>query len=146
MANNFAKGIFHPKNPEKYQGKKLPKWRSSWENRFMIFCDENQYVKAWASEGVRIPYLDPITGKKRHYVPDFLVQYVDKHGKEITELVEIKPMNQTSVKAAGRSKRNQYAAIINEAKWKSAEAFCKQSNITFRIITEKDIFQNGKNR
>ena len=140
----FSTGTFHPKNPEKYQGKGKITWRSSWEQRFMSFCDENRNVKAWASEGIKIPYIDPITGKKRHYIPDFLIQYVDKNGKEITELVEIKPMNQTSIKAAGRSKRNQYAAVINEAKWKSAENFCKQSNINFRILTEQDLFINNR--
>lgn len=146
MANNFSKGVFIPKNPEKYQGKGKIIWRSSWEMRFCMFCDENASVKQWASEGIKIPYLDPITGKKRHYTPDFLIKYVDRNGTEINELIEIKPMNQTSLKAAGKSKRNQYAAIINEAKWKSAEAFCKQSNIAFRVITELEIFQNGKKR
>ena len=142
----YRQGKFTPKNPSKYVGKKIPTYRSGWEQRFMLFCDTNSSVKAWASEGIKIPYIDPTTGKRRNYIPDFLIQYVDAKGKEITELVEIKPKNQTSIQAAGKSKRNQYAAVINEAKWKSAEAFCKQSNITFRILTEDDIFVNNKKR
>lgn len=143
----FAKGKFIPKNMHKFVGSKPPTYRSSWEMRFMMFCDDNSSVISWASEGIKIPYLDPITGKRRHYIPDFLIQYIDKTGKEITELVEIKPKAQTSRAAAGRSKHNQYAAIINEAKWTSAKAFCKQSNIDFRILTEDDIFVNpGKKK
>jgi len=144
--NNYSKGVFIPKNPQKYQGKGKIVWRSSWEHKFMVFLDQTPSIKAWASEGIEIPYIDPTTGKKRRYIPDFLIQYVDKNGINITELVEIKPYNQTSIKAAGKSKRNQYQAVINEAKWKSAEAFCKQSKIEFRVLTEHEIFQQTGKR
>lgn len=141
---NLDKNKFKPKNPQKYVGNKLPIFRSSWELQFMKLCDDNRQIKAWASEGIKIPYIDPFTGKRRTYIPDFLVQYIDNNGNQITELIEIKPLSQSSVKAAKRSKRNQYAAIINEAKWASARQFCKEAKIVFRVLTEKDIFYTGK--
>lgn len=140
----WAKGKFYPKNPSKFVGKKAPTYRSSWEQRFMVFCDENSNVKYWDSESIEIKYIDPFTGKQRRYIPDFLIQYVDANGKTKTELIEIKPRNQTTLKEAGRSKRNQYQAKINEAKWKYALAFCAKMGIEFRVITENEIFHTGK--
>lgn len=140
----FARGKFIPKNPNKFVGKKAPTYRSSWEQRFMVFCDENSSIQYWDSESIEIRYVDPFTGKQRRYIPDFLIQYVDMHGRQKTELIEIKPKKQTSLKEAGRSKRDQYQAKINEAKWKSALAFCDKMGITFRVITENDIFHTGK--
>jgi len=32
---------------------------------------------------------------------------------------------------------------INYAKWASATAWCKRQGITFRVITEDDMFKNG---
>jgi len=147
MANKFHRSVFTPKNPQKYVGKKKPICRSSWERRFCMFCDENPHIKQWASESLEIPYTDPFTGKRRKYIPDFLIQYVDATGKEKTELIEIKPKNQTTLKEAGRSKRNQYQAKINEAKWKSTLAFCSRVGLEFRVITEDEIFVNtGKKK
>jgi len=142
----FAKGKFTPKNPKKYVGKVKPTYRSSWEQRFMNFCDTNPAITQWVSESIKIPYIDPFSGKRRNYIPDFLIQYVDKFGKEHTELIEIKPRQQTSLKEAGRSKHAQKAAVLNEAKWKSAVVFCQRVNIEFRILTEDDLFFNGKNK
>jgi hypothetical protein len=33
--------------------------------------------------------------------------------------------------------------VMNSAKWKAAEAYCKKNNITFKIITEKELFANA---
>jgi hypothetical protein len=76
-------------------------------------------------------------------VPDFLIVYVDKSGLQKAELIEVKPLKQTTLQEAGRSKSAQVAAIINQAKWQSANAWCKKMGITFRVITENDIFRNG---
>jgi len=143
---NFARGKFYPKNPQKYVGNKVPTYRSSWEMSFMGFCDQNPHIVQWASESIKIPYLDPIDGRRRKYIPDFLIQYHDKNGKAHTELIEIKPKKQTTLKEAGRSKKAQEAVILNEAKWKSAVAFCDRMGIIFRILTEDDLFLNGKKR
>ena len=57
---------------------------------------------------------------------------------------EIKPSKETTLEAAGNSKRAQAAAILNMAKWQAASAYCKANGLYFRIITEKDLFHGAK--
>lgn len=140
----FAQGRFELKNPEKYIGKKTPLYRSSWEWAFMQFCDNNAAIENWASEAVKIPYRDPLTGKHSVYVPDFFIQYVDKNGGKHAEVVEVKPANQTIKERVGRNKVNQAHFIRNMAKWEAARAWCRQQGLYFRIVSENDIFHNGK--
>jgi hypothetical protein len=139
----FAQGIYEVKNPQKYVGNSKPRYRSGWEFTFMSFCDNNDNIIQWASEAVRIPYRNPLTGKQTIYVPDFFVQYIDKTGRTSAELIEIKPLKQTSLQEAGRSRTAQAAAIVNQAKWAAAQVWCKRTGIRFRVITENDIFRNG---
>lgn len=139
----FATGIFHPKNPEKYVGKGSIRYRSGWEFTVMKFFDENKNVTQWASESVKIPYRHPFTNKQTIYVPDFLIVYQDKTGVQRAELIEVKPLKQTSLQEAGKSRSAQVAAIINKFKWEAASAWCKRMGIQFRVITENDIFRNG---
>jgi hypothetical protein len=142
----FAQGKFNLKNPEKYIGNRTPTYRSGWEFAFMKFCDEHPNVTQWASESIRIPYRNPLTGKQTIYVPDFFVVYADKNGKQHVELVEVKPSNQALKERTGRSVSNQAAWIVNKAKWSAARAFCKQKGMFFRIVTEEDIFHQGRKR
>lgn len=139
----FANGIFTPKNPEKYVGKGSPRYRSSWELVFMQFADSNKSILQWSSESVHIPYKHPLTGKQTIYVPDFLIVYVDKDGRQKAEMIEIKPKKQTTLQEAGRSKPAQIAAIINQYKWAAAQNWCKKMGIQFRVITENEMFRNG---
>lgn len=69
--------------------------------------------------------------------------YQDKNGMRKAELIEVKPLKQTSIQEAGRSRTAQAAAIVNQAKWQAANAWCKRAGVSFRVITEKDIFRNG---
>ena len=141
-----AQGKFSLKNPDKYIGTKTPTYRSSWEFTFMKFCDEHPAVAQWASEAIRIPYRHPFTGKQTIYVPDFFIAYADKGGKQKVELIEVKPKNQSVKEKLGNSKANQAHWVVNQAKWEAARAWCKQKKIFFRIVTEDDIFHNGKRR
>lgn len=142
----FAQGRYNLKFPEKYLGNKTPLYRSSWEFAFMKFCDENPAVSKWASESVRIPYRDPLTGKFTIYVPDFLIQYTDRKGKGRVELIEVKPENQMLKEKVGRDRGRQAQYIRNLAKWEAARAWSKQKGIYFRVITEHDIFHQGKRK
>ena len=144
MAHNFAKGKFTPKNPQKYVGNKSPTYRSSWELQFMMFCDTNPSIMKWASEAIRIPYRNPVTGKQTIYVPDFFIQYVDKMGKMHIELIEIKPAKQAQADKIGKNRVGQILFIKNQAKWKAAEIYCKSQGIKFRVLTENDMFSNGR--
>jgi len=140
----FAQGKFNLKNPAKYVGGRTPTYRSSWEFAFMRFCDEHASVSQWASEAIKIPYRNPLTGKQTIYVPDFFIVYADKNGKQKVELIEVKPANQAIKEKLGRSKHNQASFILNQAKWEAARVYCKQKGILFRVVTENDIFHNGK--
>ena len=142
--SRFASGKYTLKNPQKYLGKTQPTYRSGWEFAFMKFCDEHPNVDGWASESVRIPYRNPLTGKQTIYVPDFLVSYIDKNSKRHVELMEVKPKNQTIKENLGRSKHNQAHFIMNQAKWEAAKAWCRQRSIFFRVVTEDDMFAGTK--
>lgn len=144
--SRFAQGKFTLKNPEKYIGGRTPTYRSSWEFHFMRMCDTNDSITKWASEAVRIPYRNPLTGKQTVYVPDFFISYADKSTKKRVELIEVKPANQAIKERLGKSKHNQAHWIVNQAKWEAARAWCKQKGIVFRIVTEDDIFHTGRKR
>ena len=140
----FAQGKFRLKFPEKYSGTRTPTYRSSWEYTFMKFCDEHPSVSQRASEAVKIPYRNPLTGKQTIYVPDFFIVYADKGGKQKVELIEVKPKNQSVKENLGRSRANQAHYVMNMAKWSAAKSWCKQKGIFFRVITEEDIFHQGR--
>lgn len=143
--SKFANGFFQPKNPEKYIGKGSIKYRSSWEFVFCNFCDNNPSVLQWASESVNIPYRNPFTNKQTIYVPDFLIVYVDAKGNKKAELIEIKPSTQQVMENA-KSQRDKAHVVLNQYKWAAAVAWCKQNGLTFRIINEKDMFFQGRNK
>jgi hypothetical protein len=139
----WAQGIYTVKNPHKYVGNSKPRYRSGWEFTFMTFCDNNESVLQWASEPLRIPYRNPLTGKNTNYVPDFLIVYQNKYGKQIAEMIEIKPKKQSIIESKVANARDRAVVALNHAKWAAAMAFCKQSGLTFRVVTEDDLFYNG---
>lgn len=127
-------------------GNKTPTYRSGWEFAFMRFCDEHPAITNWASEAVKIPYRNPLTGKYTIYVPDFFIAYADKNGQKRVEVIEVKPENQTLKEKLGRSRHNQASWVVNQAKWEAARAWCKQQGIVFRVVSEHDIFHTGRKR
>ena len=137
----WANGLFEMKNPDKYVGKKTPRYRSSWEWAFMRFCDNNPAVTQWASESIQIPYRNPLTGKNTIYVPDFFIVYNNKKQQRIAELIEVKPNNQAKFESVGKNSQNQAAYIVNRAKWEAANKWAKAKGIRFRVITESDMFK-----
>lgn len=141
----FAQGIYTVLNPQKYVGSKAPYFRSSWELAFMRMCDNHPNIVKWANESIAIPYRNPFTGRYANYVPDFMIQYVDKNGKEHVELIEIKPASQTTMEAA-KSKQQQAQAMLNAAKWTAAQEWCTRKGILFKVLNEDQIFQTNKKR
>jgi hypothetical protein len=140
----WAQGIYTPKNPQKYIGNHQPRYRSGWELTFMTFCDSNDSIIYWASESMRIPYKHPLTGKPTIYVPDFFVVYQNRFGKQVAEVVEIKPKKQSIIESKAANAKDRMVVAINHAKWQAAMAYCKSQGLTFRVITEDDIFYNGR--
>ena len=142
MSLKFAQNFYSVINAEKYVGSKTPYYRSGWELTFMRFCDNNPAIEEWASEPVKIPYRDPLTGKQTVYVPDFLIKYVDKNQRKHVEIIEIKPANQTLRERVGKNPYNQAQYVKNLAKWQAAAAWCRNQGIKFRVLNESDIFSN----
>jgi len=141
--SKFAQGVFQPVNPAKYVGKRSPRYRSGWEMAFMRFCDTNDHVLQWASESIVIPYRHPLTGKMTNYVPDFLVVYRDKNNTMKAEVVEIKPKKQSIIESKA-SNRDRAVVAVNYAKWDAATKWCRRQGLAFRVVTEEDIFRNGR--
>ena len=146
MLPRFARGKFTFKNQGKYVGLKTPTYRSSWEHAFMRLCDEHPNVYKWASESIKIPYRHPFTGKYTIYVPDFFVVYNDKTGRKHAEMIEVKPMSQTTMEMAGKSMGKRKQVVINQAKWEAASAYSKQHKLRFRVVSEDQLFHNGKRK
>jgi hypothetical protein len=143
LSLKFARGQFKPKNPEKYIGAGMPTYRSSWELAVMRMCDNNPSIQQWASESIKIPYRDPLTGKQTVYVPDFLVVFVDKNQQKHAEVWEIKPANQMLIEKVGKNIYNQAQFVKNQAKWQVANTWAKKHGLKFRVINENDIFHQG---
>jgi len=141
---------YTPINEEKYFGKELPVCRSSWETNFCKWCDSNPNIIKWSSESLQIPYYDPIKKKNRRYFPDFAMSVKDTNGRIQNYIIEIKPYKETVVPTQHGNKKDKTVMYefctwqTNIAKWKAAEIFCRKYGITFRILTEKDLFKDGK--
>lgn len=138
---NHAQGYYVPQNPSKYVGQSVNHivYRSSWEKDFIHTCDLNPAIVNWAIEPFSIPYIDPISGAKKNYWPDFLVCYMKRDGTIHRELIEIKPQKESIVEKA-KSKRDKINLIVNQAKWAAADRFCKANGLTFRILTEAQLY------
>lgn len=145
MAAKFAQGGYVVRNGAKYVGRGEPRYRSSWEWAFMNFCDTNEHVQQWASEPVRIPYRNPLTGKMTTYVPDFIVTYRGPNNTLRAELIEIKPRSQSLIEEK-QSQRDRAQVAINYAKWDAATKWAKNNGLTFRVINEDQIFRNGRKK
>jgi len=109
----------------------------------MRFCDTNDNILQWASESIQIPYRNPVTGKQSIYVPDFLITYRTKNNTMRAELIEIKPVGQSAITENMKS-RDRAVVAINYAKWDAATKWCKRNGLTFRVVTENDMFRNGR--
>ena len=141
----YSQGVFTPKNVNKYLGTKQPRFRSGWELAFMRMCDAHPNITGWASEAIKIPYIHPMTGRSTRYVPDFIIQYADKRGKNHTEVIEIKPYAQTTEDRATHVGEKAQAQI-NKAKWTAAVDWCSKKGMVFRVLTENEIFTNPTTR
>ncbi len=142
---NSWKGIFRPKNPEKYRGDAQNiVYRSSWELKFMRFADTHPDIILWASEELIIPYRSPVDGRMHRYFPDFIVKKRSKTGSITTVMIEVKPASQTKPPVKKKNINKRYIEEVmnwgvNEAKWKAAREYCKKNDWEFSILTEKEL-------
>jgi len=139
------KGLFKPKNIEKYQGDPCKiTYRSLWERKFMVFCDNNPNILKWSSEEIIIPYIS-IDNKIHNYYVDFWVKIKTKLGIE-TFLIEIKPLKQCQppkIKDNKKISKKELQEIkkwnINTKKWLYAKKFAEEKNWKFKILTENHL-------
>jgi hypothetical protein len=97
----------------------------------------------WASESIRIPYRNPLTGKNTTYVPDIFLIYQDRNGQPHAELIEIKPARQATLESA-KSQLDKAKVVVNMAKWEAARNWGKANGVHFRVVTEREMFAGPK--
>lgn len=138
-------GRFVVKNPSKYRGNvQNVIYRSSYELRFMKWCDATDAVLEWGSEEVVVPYVSPWDGNIHRYFIDFYIKVKDKHGAIKKYLIEVKPLKFTQPPKTPKRKTSRYWGEVkdygvNQAKWKAAEQFAEETKCEFLIITEQDL-------
>jgi hypothetical protein len=146
--SGFVQGYYTPENPTKYIGKSPIIFRSSWERKFMIWCDRNTKVIYWSSEPIEIKYFWRLDGRQHKYSPDFYIRVAQEDGTYKEILIEIKPKGQLT-KPEPPAKNSQkalanYKYIVeqytkNLDKYIAANEYCKGRNWKFQILTEKTI-------
>jgi len=141
--SKFKQGIFKPEHPEKYKGSLPILYRSSYELKYMRWCDHNPAVVSWGSESIIIPYQNPLTGKVSRYFVDSNITLKTKEGNFKKYLIEIKPSVQTVPPKPTRNTkallRRQAEYVKNRAKWDAAEQWSKKKGYEFTILTEKHL-------
>lgn len=132
-----------PKNKEKYVGDiDNIISRSSWETKFLVWCDSNPNVIRYASEEVVVPYISPVDGKQHRYFVDFLVMVKTRTGDIRKYAVEIKPEAQTIPPKTRNKKRlltETATYAVNQAKWKAADLYFTSKGVAFIVLTEKHL-------
>ncbi len=141
--SRFKQGLFKPVNTGKYKGTHPILYRSSFELKFMRWCDSNPAVLSWGSESIIIPYPNPLTGRISRYFVDNNITLKDKFGNISKYLIEIKPLIQTQPPKPTRNTksllRRQAEYVKNRAKWESALQWAKNKGHKFVILTEREL-------
>ena len=136
----YYQGKYKLKNPETYEGDPTNIiYRSSWELRFMLWCDRNPSIIKFSSEETIVPYISPLDGKYHRYFVDFKIKTI----KGEVYLVEIKPKSQT-LPPQGTKKTKRFLAesatyLTNQAKWEAARRFAADRKWNFIVLTENEL-------
>lgn len=139
-SKDVYQGRYVPENPQKYRGDyRNIIYRSSYELKFMNWCDKNTEVLEWGSEEIAIPYRSPLDKKVHRYFPDFYLKVGNKR-----YLVEVKPHRFTKEPVIPKRKTKRFLNEVmqygvNLAKWESAKEFCLDRGWEFMLITEKEL-------
>ena len=141
----YYQGRFTPKNPSKYVGDiKNIIYRSSWELKFLKYCDTSSHVMQYGSEEIVIPYKSALDNRIHRYFVDFYVKMRGNDGSITTYLIEIKPSKQTVPPKKPKRQTKSYLYEVteylkNQAKWKAAQEFCDDRLWKFKILTESEL-------
>jgi len=146
--SGFVQGYFTPTNLAKYVGPQPIIYRSSWERKFMMWCDRNENVIMWSSEPIQIPYWSKLHSKQRNYFPDFYIKILKNDGSIGHMIIEIKPEAQikkpkppttNSQKALKNYKFLAEQYVINRDKYIAAQQFANERGWKFAVMTEKSL-------
>lgn len=142
-------GVYIPENPSKYIGNKPPVFKSTWERTLFYWCDTNAKVIKWGYECIVIPYIFAVDSKKHMYYVDLYVEIMDERGVIKKWLLEIKPLEERSPPKVPKTKsknsvdkfqKKAAEFIKNTNKWDAARLYAKQRGMTFKILSENEIF------
>jgi hypothetical protein len=154
----YKQGYFQLKNPQKYVGDPNKViFRSSWEYRFMQWCDIHPKIVKWGSEPVPIPYINPVRSaeKKTQVINNYYIDFymvAEKDGKQQAYLVEVKPEKQKyppdpsklnencTAKRLSRYNQELKTYLINQAKWAAAKQYAASRGMLFKIADENFLF------
>ena len=141
----YHQGRFHPQNPQKYKGDANNIiYRSSWELRFMQWCDKNENIMEYGSEEFWIPYVSPVDNRVHRYFPDFIIKLKESNEDIKTYVIEVKPKRQTvPPKQKSRVTKSYLYEVqtyaVNQSKWNAADEWCKDRRLEFKVITENEL-------
>jgi len=148
--DKYHQGVYKIQNPAKYVGNPNEiLYRSSWEYKFMLYCDLNPGVLKWGSEVFKIPYND-FMGHGHVYIPDFYLETRNLENPDYMNrfLVEIKPEKQIRQPILPNSISEKKLKNLeydikewqkNKYKWAYAQEWCKNRDIQFWLITEEHL-------
>ena len=142
----YHQGRFHPQNPQKYKGDvNNIIYRSSWELKFMQWCDRNENIMEYGSEEFWIPYVSPVDNRVHRYFPDFIIKVKESNEEIKTYVIEVKPKRQTvPPKQKSRVTKSYLYEVqtyaVNQSKWNAADEWCKDRRLEFKVITEQELF------
>ena len=145
MAFKPHKGRYVPNKPQKYRGDyNNIVYRSSWERRFMLYCDRSDAIIEWGSEEIIIPYRSPLDGRMHRYFPDFYIKVKQADGSIKKMLIEVKPKAQCGPPPIPKRKTKRFLNEVrtwgvNKAKWDAAIEWCNDRGIEFKILTEDHV-------
>lgn len=158
---NYQTGEYKLINPSKYFSSTIPRYKSSFELRFMEWCDKNKKVVRWAYEPYFVDYVftrpkqlpdwvdQLVDGKSHKYYIDFHVELYDNENNLKTYLIELKPKSQMSEpnepKRKTRAATTRYVGAMKEyaknvCKWETTKIYCKRKGYEFFVLNEDNLF------
>ena len=139
------KGKYKVRAPYKYKGDPTKVvYRSSWELKFMKYCDTNINILEWGSEEMYVWYRSPVDNRPHRYFPDFYIKAKESNGQIKKYIIEVKPKKQTAPPAKPKRQtkgylREAFEYARNQAKWKAANEWCIDRGFEFKVLTEKEL-------
>lgn len=166
FSKTYIQGRYVPKHAEKCLNMNgtlgaplAPTYRSSWELKFMKFCDKFDSVLEWGSEVVKIPYISEVDGKQHQYITDFYFVCRDACDRIVKYIIEVKPKSQvvnldenyniiypdppkTKTRKSIENWQEKCNTLrVNNSKWIAARKWCEINGCIFKIITEEQILE-----